>query len=57
MATKPLDNLVAYQKEVDTLEKEITRLELGMARTKQFNKKVELNLEVKELKKQLNRIK
>jgi len=57
MATQPLQNLVTYQKEVATLEKEIARLTVEMAHTKQFNKKVELNLEVKALKNQLRRIK
>lgn len=47
MATKPLQDLIAYKKKVDALEKEIAKLKSGMASSKQFNNKVELNLKLK----------
>jgi hypothetical protein len=47
MATKPLQDLIAYRKKVDALEKEIAKLKSGMASSKQFNNKVELNLKLK----------
>lgn len=47
MATKPLQDLIAYKKKVDALEKEISRLKSGIANSKQFNNKVELNLKLK----------
>lgn len=47
MATKPLQDLIAYKKKVDALEKEISRLKSGIANSKQFNNKVDLNLKLK----------
>ncbi len=53
MASKPIQDLVAYKKKVDALEKEIARLKSGIAKSKQFNKKVELNLKLKALEEKL----
>ncbi|MDH7913475.1 DUF4391 domain-containing protein [Winogradskyella sp. SYSU M77433] len=41
--TKSLTKIVVYQQEVDKLEKDILKLSSEITRTKQFNKKVELN--------------
>jgi hypothetical protein len=47
MASKPLQDLISFKKNVDALEKEIARLKSGVAGSKQFNNKVELNLKLK----------
>lgn len=47
MASKSLQDLVAYKKKINALEKEIVRLKTGIAKSKQFNKRVELNLKLK----------
>lgn len=54
LATRPLQDLVDYEKRVDALKKEISRLKAGIAKSKQFNKKVELNLKLKELESELH---
>lgn len=46
---KDLKELITTQKEVDGLNKEIEKVKLAIARSKQFNKKVELNIKLKEL--------
>lgn len=46
-----------YQQEVDKLEKEILRLSSEVTRTKQFNKKVELNIVLSEKTKELEKLK
>lgn len=46
---KDLKELVSTQKELDSLNKEIEKVRLAIARSKQFNKKVELNMRLKEL--------
>jgi len=56
MASKPLQDLVTYKKKVDALEKEIARLKSGIAKSKQFNKKVELNLKLKGVENQLREL-
>lgn len=53
MATKPLQDLIAYKKKVDALEKEIAKLKSGMANSKQFKNKVELNLKLKAIEDEL----
>ncbi len=47
MANKPLQDLIFFKKNVDALEKEIARLKSGIAGSKQFNNKVDLNLKLK----------
>lgn len=47
MASKPLVDLIAYKKKVESLEKEIAKLKSGISNSKQFNNKVELNLQLK----------
>ena len=46
---KDLKALVINQKEVDSLNKEIEKVKLAIARSKQFNKRVELNMRLKTL--------
>jgi hypothetical protein len=53
MASKPIQDLIAYKKRTSALEKEITRLRSGIANSKQFNKKVELNLKLKAVEEQI----
>jgi hypothetical protein len=50
---KSLNELVQYNKQIDTLQKEIAKLKSEIAKCEQFNKKVELNLQLKEVEKQL----
>lgn len=47
MASKPLVDLIAYKKKVESLEKEIAKLKTGISNSKQFNNKVALNLKLK----------
>lgn len=47
--TKSISDLVQKQKNNDAILKEIEKLKSEIARCKQFNKKVELNLKLKEL--------
>lgn len=56
LANIPLQELIAYKKKVDILEKEITKLKSGIAGSKQFNNKVELNLKLKEKEDELNEL-
>lgn len=53
MQTKPLQDLVAYRKKITVLEKEISKLKSAIAKTKQFNQKVELNQQLKAAEKEL----
>lgn len=50
---KTLDAIVAHEKERDRLEYKIKQLEAQINRTKQFNRKVELNQELNRLKSKL----
>lgn len=54
---KSIDELVEYNKQVNTLEKEILRLEKVIKDSKQFKYKVEYNLDLKQKKHQLKTIK
>jgi len=53
--TKSIGELVEKQKNNDAILKEIERLKAQIARCKQFNKKVELNLKLKEFEEKLKR--
>ncbi|MHC1777532.1 MAG: DUF4391 domain-containing protein [Lentimicrobium sp.] len=46
--SKSLKDLVEYKQQIYTLEKEIEKLKTSIANCKQFNRKVELNLKMKE---------
>ena len=47
MASRPIQDLIAYRKQVSALVKEIARLKSSIANSKQFKDKVELNLKLK----------
>lgn len=49
----PMQEVIAHQKQVAGLEKEIEQLKSAIARSKQFNQKVELNLRLKDVEKEL----
>lgn len=51
-----LEELVSYNKEKDFLKKEIMKIEAAILGCKQFNKKVELNLKLKELEERLSNL-
>lgn len=53
VASRPIQDLIAYKKQVSTLEKEIARLRSGIASSKQFKDKVALNLKLKAVEEQL----
>lgn len=53
MATKPLQELVAYNRKVEALEKEVAQLKAQIARSKQFNTKVELNMKLQAAEEEL----
>ncbi|AGA79425.1 hypothetical protein Echvi_3193 [Echinicola vietnamensis DSM 17526] len=53
MQIKPLPDLVAYRKKITALEKEISKLKSAIAKSKQFNQKVELNQQLKAAEKEL----
>lgn len=57
MASKPIQDLIAYKKQASALEKEIARLRSGIANSKQFKDKVALNLKLKEAEEQLKGLK
>ncbi|WP_209403649.1 DUF4391 domain-containing protein [Pseudozobellia sp. WGM2] len=50
---KSLKKIVEYEKQIDTVEKEILRLKAALSKMKQFNKKVELNTELNIKKQEL----
>ena len=56
LSEKPMDLILENQQEVDRLQKEIARLEAAISRSKQFNKKVELNLRLRKAEKELREI-
>ena len=52
-SSKTIQHLVESQKELDIINREINKLKLAITNSKQFNKKVALNLKLKELEKLL----
>jgi hypothetical protein len=56
MASRPLADLIAYKKKVESLEKEIAKLKTGISKSKQFNHKVQLNLQLKEAENELKEL-
>lgn len=50
---RPIQELIEYKKQVDTLEKEIAKLKSNITRAKQYKDKVALNLRLKEFEKEL----
>jgi hypothetical protein len=53
MAARPIQELIHLKKNIDSLEREISKLKTAIAGTKQFNSKVELNLKLKKLEAEL----
>lgn len=56
LKSESLTTIVKNQEEVDRLKKQIEKLKASIRRAKQFNKKVELNLKLKEAEKALQSI-
>ncbi len=56
LAHKSIDALVEYSKQVDYLHKEIEKLKSSISSSKQFNHKVEINIRLKDLEKQLKSV-
>lgn len=54
VGSKTIQHLVESQKELDIIKRDINKLKLAITNSKQFNKKVALNLKLKELEKLLN---
>lgn len=54
---KTVEELVDYDKNVSSISREINRLDIAIKNSKQFNKKVELNMELKIAQQKLNEIK
>jgi hypothetical protein len=52
--TSSITELVQSQKDFDALNKEIEKLILAISKSKQFSKKVDLNLKLKDLKRKLS---
>lgn len=50
-----IQGIISYKKNENTLKKEISKLKQEIANCKQFNKKVELNLNLKGLEEKLNK--
>ena len=54
---KTVEELVEYDKNVSSISREINRLDIAIKNSKKFNKKVELNMELKIAQQKLNEIK
>lgn len=57
LSEKPMDLILENQQEVDRLQKEISKLKSAIARSKQFNIKVELNMKLKKMERRLKLLK
>lgn len=56
MASKPLADLIQYEQQIQSLNREIASLKSKIVACKQFNKKVELNLKLKSSEKLLAKL-
>ena len=56
LGKKSMDSILKYQQEVERLKNEIASLSSGISKGKQFNQKVELNIRLNNLQKQLDRL-
>lgn len=56
LSEKPMDLILENQQEVDRLQKEISKLKSAIARSKQFNVKVELNMKLKKVERRLKEV-
>lgn len=57
LSEKSMDSILENQQEVDRLQKEISKLKSAIARSKQFNIKVELNMKLKKMERRLKLLK
>jgi hypothetical protein len=53
LADRPLQYLIEYSKRVEALQKEVVKLKGNISNGKQFNQKVELNVRLKEIEREL----
>lgn len=53
LGKKSMDSILKNQQEIDYLEKEVAQLKSAISKSKQFNEKVELNLRLKVVEKEL----
>lgn len=56
LSEKSMDSILENQQEVDRLQKEISKLKSAIARSKQFNIKVELNMKLKKMERRLKEV-
>lgn len=56
LSKKSMSSILQNQQEIDQLKKEVAKLKSAIARSKQFNEKVDLNLKLKTTEKELNKI-
>lgn len=54
MVNKPLQDLIVFMRKVDELKKEIVKIKLAIASSKQFKHKVDLNIQLKDKENELN---
>ena len=54
MMNKPLQDLIGFMRKVDELKKEIVKIKLAIASSKQFKHKVDLNIKLKDKENELN---
>jgi|JI10StandDraft_1071094.scaffolds.fasta_scaffold15048_3 hypothetical protein len=53
ISSMPFQDLIEHKRRIDTLEKEIAKIKVRISNGKQFNRKVELNLRLKEAEDEL----
>ena len=53
LTEQSITSLIQYQKQIKDLQKTITKLKTQIKKSKQFNKKVELNIELKKIEEEL----
>ena len=56
LADKPMEDILQNQQEIGRLKKEISKLKSAISKSKQFNQKVELNLELKKAEQELDKL-
>lgn len=56
LTEQPIDDIIKKQQEIGRLKKKIDKLEAAVKRSKQFKEKVELNMQLKEIEKELEEL-
>lgn len=56
LGEQSLDAILKNQQEIDRLKKEVSKLKSAISKSKQYNEKVDLNLQLKNAEKELNKI-